>query len=287
MEERYDLNRAEKTFTLRKALDPLDDNSSLPVRAGQQVWAQIHIQEIAEDSGRNGIFETGCITWEASIAASLYFSSNPLLLQGDLIELGCGVGYGGILTAMGPILTEKYSPLQSITFTDYNLDVLKCCKQNIHRAFAAFPERDLLPLVNVSILDWNDFNPNFNCYQRYQTVLAYDCAYRYSDVNAFGRAVKGLLHEDDSSRIHLFAPYNRSVMYEVMRYLRDDLNMHVVSDTIDMDRYHLRPGDTCSSWKDATISDCAVAAKCNSKFLHVTASFSQAKGSSMPLFDID
>eukprot|EP00957_Ditylum_brightwellii_P149165 11359610-Ditylum_brightwellii.AAC.1 len=87
-------------------------------------------QEI--QGGVVGSAGTGSMTWESSIAMALFFSENPDLLRGHVIELGSGVGLGGILTQVACQFAAKKnatsshngkrSPLSSITLTDYNPD---------------------------------------------------------------------------------------------------------------------------------------------------------------------
>ena len=56
----------------------------------------LHFQEI--DEGVLGSAGTGVTTWEISIAMALFFSFNPTLMAGNMLELGSGIGLGGILT---------------------------------------------------------------------------------------------------------------------------------------------------------------------------------------------
>jgi Lysine methyltransferase len=274
VEEIYDLKKAEKTYVLREREDPtLPFVASVSPRVGRCL-AKISVQEINQGIETVG---TGAMTWEASIAASLYFSSNPHLLHGDVLELGCGLGVFGILNLLGPMLAEDSNQwcFRSITFTDFDEEVLRHCRLNIQSALSAFPGH-AVPSIYVSRLDWNDFlEPSgTSVSKKYHTVIANDCAYRYSDVEGICHAVKGLLHEDLSSRIHIFGPYNRAVLHEVIRCLRNDMRMHVATDMIEMNRYRLRPGfdENLRSWQQVDIEQCVITAKSNSTVLHVTVS---------------
>lgn len=274
VEEIYDLTKAEKTYVLRAAVDPvLASPYTLPIspRVGISL-AKIRVQEI--DHGIETV-GTGAVTWEASIAAALFFSCNPL--YGDVLELGCGIGVQGILNAVGPILADDSNMrrLDSMTFTDYNEEVLRHCRLNIQAALGAFPV-DAVSSIYVSRLDWNDLQESSGSTpgQKYHAIVACDCAYRYSDVEGICHAAKKLLHEDASSRIHLFGPYNRGVLHEAIRYMRDDMRMHVETELIDMNRCRLRPRvvDNGRQWKVLDIDQCVVAADTKAIFLHVTAS---------------
>jgi hypothetical protein len=252
----------------------------------------IHIQEINEHNEDEGAFETGATTWETSIAASMYFSSEhiPYRLMGDVIELGSGVGFGGIMTVIGPLLNHTTSYIHSFTFTDYFDQALKNCRQNIHRAYSTFPT-SLLPHTYVTRLDWNDFlrgDGSFD-HQTYDTVIAYDCAYRHSDVKVISMAAKCLLRKNYSSRIHFIGPINRAVLYEVAQYLRDELCLHVETNVIDMNRYRLRPGHHFSSlpWREQKTSGCNFQTNTTCKFLQVTACYPCWTENAANLGDID
>jgi predicted nicotinamide N-methyase len=226
--------------------------------------ASIKLQEI--DEGTFGSAGTGATTWEASIAMSLYFHSHPDQLAGDVVELGCGVGLGGILNQ----LMGRHAS-GSMTLTDGNDQVLQKCKTNIDNNYVTVPALRSLPRIQVSKLDWNAFllgeETTAATRRRYDTVIACDCAYIHKDAEPFCRTLHGLLAaETPTATIHLFGPYNRSALYEVIRYLGDELDMHVVMEWIEMTRYRLKAGRRQSQ------DDGVFCSKSRPKFLHVRAS---------------
>jgi hypothetical protein len=129
-------------------------------------------------------------------------------------------------------------------------------------------------------LDWNDFlDPvKSESHGKYNTVIACDCAYLHTHTEALSKTLSGLLHDDLSSKIHLVGPYNRSAMHEVIRYLQDSLQLDVLIEMIEMNRYRLKPvHNHCRESKVPSVDECAYASKSNVKFLHVTASHKTEK----------
>jgi hypothetical protein len=311
LEEIYDLQGAHKTFVVR-AQEPFDTPSSdgggdgdsdsdgggarnVEVLSKQaeglaplgRPIASINIQEID-----HGVFDsagTGSTTWEASIAMALYFSSHPDQLFGDAVEVGCGIGLGGILNTVGSSMFERddsSSEIKSVTLTDGNPEVLKQCKQNIQSVLSSLPTAvDSFPPIQVSELDWDDFvNPKTDGtsnHKTYHTVIACDCAYLHTEIEALSRTVKGLLKGDASAKIHVFGPYNRSALHAVIKYLQEELDLDVSIEWIEMNRYRLKPGsrEKRHDWGQSSTSmeDCAYASKSTVKFLHVTASHKTEK----------
>jgi predicted nicotinamide N-methyase len=301
LEEFYDLQGAHKTFVVR-VQEPFDtpicggggdsdsEGSSRDVGVlskqaeglaplGRPI-ASIGIQEI--DQGVFGSAGTGAATWEASIAMALYFSSHPNQLFGDTVEVGCGIGLGGILNTVASSINERddsSSKFKSVTLTDGNPEVLQQCKQNLQSVLSALPTAvNSLPPIQVSELDWNDFvNPKadgMSNHKTYHTVIACDCAYLHTEIEALSKTVKGLMREDASAKIHLFGPYNRSAFHEVIKYLQEQLDLDVCLEWVEMNRYRLKPGSREKNHDQSSTSmdECAYASKSIVKFLHVTAS---------------
>jgi predicted nicotinamide N-methyase len=209
---------------------------------------------------------TGATTWESSIAMSLFFSSHPHILYGSVIELGSGVGLGGILTNLlvGPSIHHDLH-VHSMTLTDSNAEVLEFCKQNVQRAnLQKYPLR-------VSKLDWYDLTRQSEATnthaRKYDTIIACDCAYRYPDLTALSTAMDTLLRRGKNSKIHIFGPHNRGALQELFRQLRDERGMDVVVEEFDMQRYRLKPLHDSISQEEGEF-----AAKYDVKFLHMTAS---------------
>jgi Lysine methyltransferase len=278
VEEISDLSAATKTYVLRHAATDLAELASRPC------LATIHAQEI--DHGISS-FGTGSVTWEASIVASLYFARNPVL-RGDVLELGCGVGVAGTLNALVPFLLAS-SPngcasdhypnrrIRSMTLTDGEDEVIRHCRLNVARALSGFPKQ-VVPPVSVSRLDWNDWAAAADIpdiHDKYHTVLACDCTYRFCDVPIICQAAVNLLHNDVSSQIHFFSPHNRGAAREVIRYLREQMNMHVTTEHFEAERCRLRPNRgflNNSPWDQLELNQCSVIENTKAIFLHVIAS---------------
>ncbi|CAB9509545.1 expressed unknown protein [Seminavis robusta] len=266
IEERYNLEALTKTVVLR---EPVQE----PFYASPSSWAHprstvsIELQEA--DTRQLG---TGGTTWEASMAMALYFTHHTEeLLQGDIVEVGSGVGLGGML--LHHILkTRAYMPLQeedtcSITLTDGNEQVLQQCQDNLARYLGqqttTTHQIDVhnIPDANIPLqakkLDWNDVlhastNHNNDASTRpekkYNTVIACDCAYRRQDVASLKATLKSLLHRDpdkegqpqsDSNCIHLFGPYNRSAYHQVIEMMKQDDELEVHVEWMQLSRYRL------------------------------------------------
>jgi predicted nicotinamide N-methyase len=303
VEEFYDLQGARKKFLLR------EDNGSKqgPFSGRQEALSKaskegivnlgdpIQALELKEiDEGVFGGAGTGATTWESSIAMSLYFASHPELLHGDVIELGSGVGFGGILCALGGPSMHRATNIKSMTLTDYNPLVLEQCKKNVEEAY-----RGPIPL-NVSRLDWYDFVRETQASekehaQKYDTVIACDCAYLlYPDIQALAKTMKALLRSKTKSMIHIFGPHNRAGLHELVRQLREETSVNLTVEGIDMQRYRLKPPTGWNNLKFSHLSDhlsesstrsrsekeCPFAAKYDAKFLHVTCSLPAGPGDS-------
>jgi hypothetical protein len=124
------------------------------------------------------------------------------------------------------------------------------------------------PPIQVSKLDWDDYvNPKAdgkNNKKTYHTVIACDCAYLHTEIEALSRTVKGLLREDISAKIHVFGPYNRSALHAVIKYLQEELDLDVSIEWIEMNRYRLKPGSReKNEWgqSSASMEECAYASK--------------------------
>jgi len=272
LEERYDLKHARKTFIVRRDYPDRDSSrksqnnklgkSAQGVASLGSPLSAFELQEI--DQGVLGSAGTGATTWESSIAMSLFFSSNPWLLRGDVVELGSGVGLAGLLGQLAP---TALSEMKSLTLTDMSTEVLEQCQRNLDQASLS-----TLP-TQVEKLDWYDFVRNKKegeSARKYDTVLASDCAYLYPDVVALASAMSSLCRNHERSRIHVFGPYNRGALHELVHQLKDDCKMKVDLDWIEMNRFRLKPQrDVASS--HLSEDECPFASKNTAKFLHITA----------------
>jgi Lysine methyltransferase len=282
IEEQYDLRRARKTFLIREMMD--ESGSTTDVAPMGRLLGSVDIQEMDQRCHgpitTAGDDQTGGTTWEASIAMALYFCStataqheaSSLSLSGRIIELGCGVGLGGILTTqiLGPLIQQQQqttensddsctrsSTITSVTLTDGNEQVLDECRRNVQAALHAAAtsssswgqqqgvqnNKTKIPpaVLLVKHLDWNNI-PDADTHM-YNVVLASDVAYMYADVEPLGNALEKLLVHNGhgGGQIHLFAPYNRGALPQLCAHLREALNLHVVLEWVDMVRYRLNP----------------------------------------------
>jgi predicted nicotinamide N-methyase len=286
LEEEYDLRKAHKTFSLRhkmrtlistQHLDPTkttsinsrDDKvkptqapciSVLPHNARAIVnlgivQRQVCIQEI--DQGVFGSAGTGATTWESSIAMALLVSSQPNLLKGHVLELGSGVGLGGILTGM----MVMPSAILSLTLTDGNDEVLEACRGNCQRAKLDHPN------LRILRLDWNELpKPS----PKYDTILVSDCAYKYPDVFALAAACKNSLQEPHG-KAHIFGPYNRGGLHDLLRELKERQDMDVEVSCIEMSRYRLQSSLNTADSFTLRDDEAMYASRHVVKFLHITA----------------
>ena len=290
IEEFYDLKRACKVFLIREKTNVRSKNNAhKPVIHLGRHQDSLLLQEISDGIVGAG---TGSMTWDSSIAMSLYFASHPELMFGNVIELGSGVGYGGILNTIFRSYSSSAVPFHSMTLTDYSNEVLQYCKENVSRFFAAAASSS----IQVTKLDWHDFlrgtGKSLDHAEKYDTVIACECAYRYPDIVALISTMKGLVKRKKTSKVHIFGPINRGQMLRLISELRQDESFHVREEYIDMARYRLEApspidNDTfndglqshhrvdplqdvmSSSYRDQA---CKFYSRYDSKFLHVTCS---------------
>jgi predicted nicotinamide N-methyase len=291
IEELYDLKRACKAFLIREKTNVRNENSAHKpvIHLGRQ-QESLFLQEISDGIVGAG---TGSMTWDSSIAMSLYLASHPELIFGNVIELGSGVGYGGILNTLFRSYSSSAVPFHSMTLTDYSNQVLQYCKENVSRFFDKSSVAS--SSIQVTKLDWYDFlrrtEKSLDHAEKYDTVIACDCAYRYPDIVALVSTMKGLLKRKKTSKVHIFGPINRGGMLRLISKLRQDKSFDVREEYIDMARYrldapcsidndiandnlqshHVDPLQDVisSSYRDQT---CKFYSRYDSKFLHVTCS---------------
>ena len=179
---------------------------------------------------------TGSTTWDSSIAMSIYFASRPELLFGRCIELGSGVGFGGISTHL---LTNGSKSFKSLTLTDHKDQVLDKCKENIRRTVGDISSIDVIKL------DWYDFiretGNSVNHSGKYDSIFACDCCYLYPDVLALKCTIKGLLKHQKSSRCYIFGPSNRGGLQKLISELQRDESFEINVEELDLIRYRLDP----------------------------------------------
>jgi predicted nicotinamide N-methyase len=308
IEEFYDLAGARKSFIVRdKKKSPFGTSicsstghmflgEAISFPPSSSLSSPLILCEInGADSARAG---TGSRTWDSSIVMSMYFASRPDLLYGDVIELGSGVGLGAILCCMVRASMQPHSdPLCSMTLTDVQEQVLEQCSQNVsklgcglgqYELTACSRKKQIVP-IRVGCLDWHDIDrqsgDSIAHTERYDTILACDCAYLYPDIKALVSTMMALPRKRDTSRIHAFGPINRGGMIQLLQELRDEPGVDVEVEIIDMVRHRLElpsrlgkanttelnadPIEVLSLFAAADKSSRSVI-KSEAKFLHVT-----------------
>lgn len=341
LEEAYDIEHARKEITVllqqhSSADNHNDDRSTSSTQQQQEankVIITFPLQEIT-----NGIQSgagTGSTTWDSSIVMGLYFGNmHPEELVGDVLELGSGVGLGGILTGVlskngGGDCEEKERScsVNSLTLSEVNRDVLHMLRYNTAVAAEAAASSNNASSVgrlleegdklHIDTLDWFDFvtsapndqsTTNTNNERRrkkYDTIIASDCIYRPSQVQPLSNTIATLLKrggggQSHNPTAHIFSPYNRGFIPDLIKELRDGKDLIVDVETIEMDivRVKLFNDDGgCENNVDDNVSslsrlnwllgddikkskrhDNDVVSSRTSKFLHITASFKRDAG---------
>lgn len=259
IEEVYDLEARGKTFILRRDCVQNDENS---VSLGSPLL-ELKLSEMpAKLAHGNG---TGVTTWESSLALALLCAQQPSLLKGRVLEVGCGVGIGGILTSVMPGLSP-IPALRSVMLTDGNRQVLKQCQTNLEsfRRQCKNLSFSALPAFNVCELDWRDTSTSTtNNEDLFDTIVACDCAYEYNLVKPLARTLKANLKSNGC--IHLLAPLHRTCFNDTCCYLRDELNLLVTFEKpLLMQRYRLTERNQPQQVQ------CSFATKTLAQFSHVT-----------------
>ncbi len=73
-----------------------------------------------------GVYEGGLKVWECSIDLCRYFRRNNIVIQGHILELGCGHGLPGIwLLKQAISMLQRTSVDTFVTFSDYNEFVIR------------------------------------------------------------------------------------------------------------------------------------------------------------------
>eukprot|EP00804_Cyclotella_cryptica_P027862 CCRYP_003791-RA/>CCRYP_003791-RA protein AED:0.15 eAED:0.15 QI:0/-1/0/1/-1/1/1/0/335 len=275
LEESYDIEHAMKKMSLicptRVNGDRIlpDDMGATTIR-NQDALFSFQLQEI--NNGVQRGMGTGSMTWESSIAMSLYFTENPHELKGSVIELGSGVGLGGILSKVAKELSSDSDDV-SVTCTDGNDEVLEMLEHNMD---AAASSRGLFEndSIHIKKLDWFDFVGNEDKgqerSQQYDTIIASDCAYLPSQVRPLSETISQLLGKEgeQNQKLHMFAPVNRAVVYELTDELRDSKNMNVQVERIDLSKHRIKKtGESISKFP----MESSEGSKGISRFLHITA----------------
>lgn len=245
IEEDYCLEESFKTFVLRER-NLFGSTTSATTR--------LEIQEM--DTREVG---TGGCTWEASLGMALYFAAHPEQLRGRVLELGSGVGLGGIM------VHHVTHGQNEMVLTDGNDQILEQCQANIDRrqnndeSNTQNSNNEANDKLRVQKVDWNDAllhgqpcsNDTSDQHQKYNTVLACDCAYRKGDVPALAATLKSMLllptneneNSESDNKMHLFGPYNRGAYLSLIEFLEQDESLDVQSEWVELNRYRLAVHD--------------------------------------------
>ena len=333
LEEAYDIENARKEITLLQRrssiIDNDDDNScnedrmstTTTITSYQKQLSNIFsfpLQEI--NKGIQTGAGTGSITWDSSIVMGLYFGLYPEELVGGVLELGSGVGLGGILTLVASTSTsmnaendddeEEDNNMTSFTLTEMNMDIINMLRYNTTMAEASNPSSGVFGKIDelhIEQMNWFDFVVGTNQHhsttttatpqkKKYDTIIASDCIYLPSQIKPLSETIVQLLgHDNDDGgrhasqkKAHIFSPYNRRFIQDLVDELRGGKNMIVQVETIAMSKYRVKSNDrnthvVSNSWIDceeditkSKITQDVASARSGgitSNFLHITASF--------------
>lgn len=260
LKESYDIDKASKQISL---MGPSNSNEEQSATDEKVDLFSFDLQEI-NDGYKNGA-GTGSMTWESSIAMSLYFTKHPEELRGDVIELGSGVGMGAILTKVAKELSREDDSV-SVTCTDANDDVLEMLEKNMDQA-AKSPGPFETDNVHIKKLDWFDYVGKYEYRNeepmQYDTIIASDCAYLQSQINPLSETITKLLGKE--SKLHMFAPANRSVVYDLTDELRETKQLNVHIEDIQLSKNRIKT-EKVTSTCDESHQGCKT-----SRFIHITA----------------
>ncbi|KAK1740021.1 hypothetical protein QTG54_008971 [Skeletonema marinoi] len=327
LEEAYDIENARKEITLlQQPSFSNDDNCndtemnmstpSKPTTAAQQPRPLSKIFSFPLQEINNGIQKgvgTGCTTWDSSIVMGLYFGMYPqeLLVGKDVLELGSGVGLGGILARVVSKRCEKNISISNgeedsvkFTLSEVNRDIINMLRYNTTVAAAANASSGLLESdeLHIEQMDWFDFLVGGTNVQdhhssttaatntarkKYDTIIASDCIYLPSQIKPLSETIAKLLASDNPKhqKAHIFSPYNRGFIQDLIHELREGKNMVVHVETIEMSKFRVKYTESENvnmsrlnrllgeedEPKKYERQD--VVSSCTSKFLHITASF--------------
>ena len=212
---------------------------------------------------------------------------NQSELRGNILELGSGVGLGGILSNIATPTQDNGRAKRSVTLTDINDDILDMLDQNITNASSKATSLGGLSRDDISIqkLDWFDSLREGGSsqtianshYGGYDTIIASDCAYLRDQIIPLTETISMLLGKrrgkQEKKMLHMFAPYNRGVVHELIDKLQKK-DMHVDVEDIELSKYRIKQetsgcfSKTLTFERQSLWSDMPTFC---SKFLHITA----------------
>lgn len=194
------------------------------------------IKDLKEDE--DDIDGLGGTVWESSYVMALYCMENPDIIKGKGLEVGCGVGVGGILSTIGAgiasgateqeeskgyqsiedianspapknddddseeqLMAPVPKQLSKIIMTDSHENVLHVCMDNLQSS--KYP----VSKAEVSLLNWKNRVPN-EMKDQYDFIIGCDCAYYFPLVNPLARTVAYSLKS---------SPYDRKENSQIVR----------------------------------------------------------------------
>ena len=280
LEEVYDIENARKDITLLQQTTTDDDEAKC-----QEVIVSFPLQEI--NHGIQNGAGTGSITWDSSIVMGLYFGLQPEMLYGnDVVELGSGVGLGGILTYYASSTTNNNTnnkgnggvvdSMSSLTLTEINQDVIGMLRYNTAAAASeattvAARHHPRHQQLHIEEMDWFDFLGNngqkngHDKEKKYDTIICSDCIYLPSQVGPLSETIVKLLRtekgQDDhhhaqleqekeeerqQAMAHIFSPYNRGCIQDLIHELQEEKKMVVDVETLELSKFRVK-SSSCSS----------------------------------------
>ena len=280
IEELYYLNNAMKKFWIRSSLNETEKEQIIEFSStskSKHYVYPIELQEIKyhQDHLRDN---TGSMTWESSILMAFHLSSTVFSHQmdinlGHVLELGSGVGLGGILT-------KKLLPnatIKSLTLTDHNSSILQKCQENILTDNTKYSNngRNITNkhgMIEVSYLDWNNIQSSLCSSKKFDTILASDVVYSKESIDPLSKTIKYLLNKNGGVA-HLFGPNNRSSLHDLINHLQSDTSMTVNVEPLEMERFRILPTSSINQ-KQYKHRYC-YSTKQVANFLHITVKYSQ------------
>jgi hypothetical protein len=201
----------------------------------------------------------------------LYFGLQPETLYGnDVVELGSGVGLGGLLTYYASSTNMKnkgnegvVDSMSSLTLTEINQDVIDMLRYNIAAASEAtttvvarhHPRHQQL---HIEEMDWFDFLGNngqkngHDKEKKYDTIIASDCIYLPSQVGPLSETIIKLLRTEkgrhhaqlkqkqEQAMAHIFSPYNRGCIQDLIHELQEEKKMDVNIETLELSKFRVK-----------------------------------------------
>ena len=244
-------------------------------RIGPSLYQMNNVAEEEEDES------LGSSVWDSSHAMILYCMAHPDLIRGKGLEVGSGIGLGGILSCVGagiaagenepskkssyqsiediantpieddegmPGFEKSYAPVPNnmvkILLSDSHETLLDKCFVNVKKS--SFPPAK----VEIRQLDWNQRVPN-EMKGQYDFIIGCDCAYYFPLVNPLARTVAYTLQispydkVDNNQRVGgqfiHIGPEHREAIQDLRRRLSRGYRMNTRTRSLALERFDLVP----------------------------------------------